>query len=104
MAQQFVQNPTYVLAANYKGDISSAYEIAQKQFPNFQGGIKFSAEQKFVFFLRTAEGLEVVINPSDYVVQGSDGKFFVLDATSFESQYQPSEKQVAMEQPIFEKI
>jgi hypothetical protein len=104
MAQQFVQNPTYVLAAYYKGNIESAYDIAQKQFPNFQGGIKFSAEQSFVFFLRTSQGLEVVIEKGNYVVQGSDGKFFVLDATSFESQYQPSDMQVAAEKQVFEKI
>lgn len=104
MAQQYIQNPTYVLAAQFSGDFPSTYDIAQKQFPSFQGGIKFLAEQRFVFFLRTAQGVEVVINPSDYVVQGSDGKFFVLDATSFESQYQPSDKEGAVEKPIFEKI
>ena len=33
MAQQYIKNPTYVLAVQYRGDIGSTYEIAYKTFP-----------------------------------------------------------------------
>lgn len=87
MAEQYMKNPTYVLAVQYNGDINSAYGIAQKSFPTFQGGIKFIANQRFVFFLKTQQGTEVVIEPGNIVIQGSNEEFFTLTEEAFNTQY-----------------
>ena len=91
MAQQYIKNPIYVLAVQYNGDFGSAYGIAEKSFPTFQGGIKFIANQPFVFFLKTQQGTEVVIEEGNFVIQGSNGEFFTLNESDFYSQYR-SEK------------
>lgn len=88
MAQQYIKNPTYVLAVQYRGDIGSTYDIGSKQFPTFQGGVKYIANQPFVFFLKTQQGTEVVIERGNFVIQGSNGEFFTLNESDFNSQYQ----------------
>jgi hypothetical protein len=87
MAQQYTKNPTYVLAAQYEGSFNSAYDIAYKQFPTFQGGVKFISNQPFVFFLKTQQGAEVVIESGNFVIQGSNGEFFTLTEDEFNAQY-----------------
>lgn len=93
MAQQYIKNPTYVLAVQYRGDIGSTYEIAYKTFPTFQGGVKYIANQRFVFFLKTQQGTEVVIEPGNFVIQGSNGEFFTLTEEAFYAQYQQQLKE-----------
>jgi hypothetical protein len=88
MAETYIKNATYVFAAQYSGDIGSTYEIGSKQFPTFQGGVKYIPNQRFVFFLKTQQGTEVVIQPGNYVVQGSNGEFFTLTSDEFNAQYQ----------------
>jgi hypothetical protein len=91
MAQTYIKNATYVLAIQYDGNINSTYDIAQKQFgDSFQGGVKYIPNQKFVFFLKTQQGTEVVINPGNFVIQGSSGEFFTLTEDAFYAQYQPN--------------
>jgi hypothetical protein len=90
MAEQYIKNPTFVLAAQYNGEIGSTYDIASKQFPTFQGGVKYIPNQRFVFFLKTQQGTEVVIEPKNYVIQGSDGYFFTLTEEAFRAQYKPA--------------
>lgn len=87
MAGTYIKNATYVFAVQYSGDYQSTYDIAQKQFPTFQGGVKYIPNQKFVFFLKTQQGTEVVIQPGNYVVQGSNGEFFTLTEDEFNAQY-----------------
>lgn len=93
MAQTYIKNATYVLAVQYDGNINSAYGIAEKEFPTFQGGIKFIANQRFVFFLKTQQGTEVVIEEGNFVIQGSNGEFFTLTEEAFYAQYQQQPKE-----------
>ena len=72
MAEKYMKNPTYVLAAQYTGEIDSAYAIAQKEFQNFPGGIKFKPTLPFIFYLKNAQSPEVVIERGNFVIQGSD--------------------------------
>lgn len=92
MAQQYIKNPIYVLAVQYDGNINSTYDIGAKQFPTFQGGVKYISNQRFVFFLKTQQGTEVVIEPGNFVIQGSNGEFFTLTEEAFYTQYQPKDK------------
>lgn len=87
MAQQYIKNPIYVLASQYDGEIGSTYNIGYKTFPTFQGGVKYIPNQPFVFFLKTQQGTEVVIEKGNFVIQGSDGEFFTLNESDFNSQY-----------------
>ena len=92
MANTYIKNPTYVLAVQYDGNINSTYDIAGKNFPTFQGGVKYIPNQRFVFFLKTLQGSEVIIEPGNFVIQGSNGDFFTLTEDAFYAQYQPNEK------------
>jgi hypothetical protein len=92
MASTYIKNPIYVLAVQYDGNINSSYDIAYKQFPTFQGGIKFISNQSPVFFLKTSQGSEVIIESGNFVIQGSNGEFFTLTEDAFYAQYQPNEK------------
>jgi hypothetical protein len=87
MAEQYMKNPTYVLATQYTGEYDSAYAIAEKEFGRFPGGIKFVPNQPFVFYLKNAQSPEVVIEPGNFVIQGSDGEFFTLTEETFYAQY-----------------
>jgi len=93
MAQQYIKNPIYVLAAQYDGNINSTYDIGVKNFPTFQGGVKYIPNQRFVFFLKTQQGAEVVIEPGNFVIQGSNGEFFTLTEEAFYAQYQQQLKE-----------
>lgn len=88
MAQTYIKNPIYVLAALYDGSIDSANDIASKQFGDaFQGRVTFTPNQPMAFFLKTQQGTEVVIEPGNFVIQGSDGEFFTLPEDIFYTQY-----------------
>lgn len=87
MAQQYQKNPVYVFAAQYDGSVNSANIIAQNEFDNFQGGLNYLESGDIVFFIRTAEGSQVVVDVDNYVIQGGDGKFFTLSAQAFNLQY-----------------
>jgi hypothetical protein len=88
MAQTYVKNPIYVLAVKYEGDVDSANNIASDFEDSFQGRITFSPDQGMLFFLRTQQGAEVLIEPNNFVIQGSDGEFFTLPEDIFFTQYQ----------------
>jgi hypothetical protein len=89
MAQQYQKKPVYVFAVQYTGTTESANDIAQNQFDNFQGGLNYLESGDIFFFIRTAEGSQVVVVEKNYVIQGSDGKFFTLSDQAFELQYRP---------------